>query len=139
MPRHCQISADTKSSLLCAHLTEKRQICPSMIHSFPPCVCPAAGAVLGARGAQGEHAGQDSSVTGGDRAGALPLTASDVLPKGSARGRSSGSRSAGSGDLSPSISFSGASRKRRKGGNREKKQKKEKDNINEGLSSWLTV
>jgi len=53
----------------------------------------------------------------------LPFTASDVLPKGSARGRISGSRSAVSGDLSPSISFSGLSGKRRKAGNREKKQK----------------
>ena len=54
----------------------------------------------------------------------LPFTVSDVLPKGSARGRISGSRSAVSGDLSPSISFSGLSRKRRKEGNREKSGKK---------------
>lgn len=48
--------ADTKPSLLSAHLTEKRQICLSMIHYLPDAVSSAAGAVLGARG---EHAGQD--------------------------------------------------------------------------------
>lgn len=69
--------------------------------------------------------------------GFLPFTASDVLPKGSARGRISGSRSAVSGDLSPSISFSGLSRKRRKAGDREKQKKKNtrKDNVNEVLRS----
>lgn len=56
----------------------------------------------------------------------LPFTASDVLPKGSARGRISGSRSAVSGDLRPSISFSGESGKRRKAGNGEKGKKEYK-------------
>lgn len=67
----------------------------------------------------------------------LPFTASDVLPKGSARGRISGSRSAVSGDLSPSISFSGESGKRRKAGKREKGKKKNtrNDNVNQVLSS----
>lgn len=54
----------------------------------------------------------------------LPFTASDVLPKGSVRGRISGSRSAVSGDLSPSISFSGLSRKRKKESREKAKEKK---------------
>lgn len=76
----------------------------------------------------------------------LPFTASDVLPKGSARGRISGSRSAVSGDLSPSISFSGLSGKRRKAGNREKrkkkpkqKQKQEKTTLIRCSIQWLIV
>lgn len=36
----------------------------------------------------------------------LPITASEVLPKGSVIGKRSGSRREVSGDLSPSISFS---------------------------------
>lgn len=71
--------------------------------------------------------------------GFLPFTASDVLPKGSARGRISGSRSAVSGDLSPSISFSGLSRKRRKAGDREKQKKKiqEKTMLMRCSGQWL--
>lgn len=56
----------------------------------------------------------------------LPFTASDVLPKGSARGRISGSRSAVSGDLSPSISFSGLSRQRKKESREKAKEKKKR-------------
>lgn len=41
----------------------------------------------------------------------LPITASEVLPKGSVIGKRSGSRREVSGDLSPSISFSGLGRK----------------------------
>lgn len=90
---------------------------------------------------QSYHAGQDmpcKTEGGGALSLFLPFTASDVLPKGSARGRISGSRSAVSGDLSPSISFSGLSGKRRREGNREKSKRKKtntrKDNINQVLS-----
>lgn len=41
----------------------------------------------------------------------LPITASEVLPKGSVIGKRSGSRREVSGDLSPSISFSRLGRK----------------------------
>lgn len=55
----------------------------------------------------------------------LPFTASEVLPKGSARGRISASRSAVSGDLRPSISFSELSRKKgRKEAERYQKKKR---------------
>lgn len=90
---------------------------------------------------QSYHAGQDmpcKTEGGGALSLFLPFTASDVLPKGSARGRISGSRSAVSGDLSPSISFSGLSGKRKREGNREKSKRKKtntrKDNINQVLS-----
>lgn len=80
--------------------------------------------------AQSYHAGPDMPCkTEGRRCPELflPFTASDVLPKGSARGRISGSRSAVSGDLSPSMSFSGLSGKR-KAGNREKRKKQNQQN-----------
>lgn len=68
---------------------------------------------------------------GGTLGLSLPFTASEVLPKGSARGRISGSRSAVSGDLSPSISFSGLKQEKEES-NRERKANR-RDNVNQVL------